>query len=87
MRKDMLRRASMSAHATCCCHISRNPASRGRDLLSKCSAPRGWSCCNYPIARSTSQFQERLKRFLYVQRPRDRDVIFDLATGKQLLFQ
>ncbi len=33
------------------------------------------------------QEQERLKQFLYVQRPRDRDVIFDLATGRQLLFQ
>ena len=33
------------------------------------------------------QEEERLKQFLYVQRPRDRDVIFDLATGKQLLFQ
>ena len=31
--------------------------------------------------------EERLKRFQYVQRPRDRDVIFDLATGSQLLFQ
>lgn len=31
--------------------------------------------------------EERLKQFQYVQRPRDRDVIFDLATGGQLLFQ
>ena len=31
--------------------------------------------------------EERLKQFQHVQRPRDRDVIFDLATGKQLLFQ
>ena len=31
--------------------------------------------------------EERLKQFQHVQRPRDRDVIFDLATGKQLSFQ
>jgi hypothetical protein len=31
--------------------------------------------------------EERLKQFRYVQRPRDRNVIFDLATGRQLLFQ
>jgi hypothetical protein len=31
--------------------------------------------------------EEHLKQFKHVQRPRDRDVIFDLATGKQLLFQ
>ena len=31
--------------------------------------------------------EARLKRFQHVQRPRDRDVIFDLATGRQLLFQ
>ena len=31
--------------------------------------------------------EERLKQFQYVQRPRDRDVIFDLATGRQLLFE
>jgi hypothetical protein len=31
--------------------------------------------------------EERLKQFKHIQRPRDRDVIFDLATGSQLLFQ
>lgn len=31
--------------------------------------------------------ESRLKRFQHVQRPRDRDVIFDLATGRQLSFQ
>ena len=31
--------------------------------------------------------EKHLKQFRYVQRPRDRDVIFDLATGRQLLFQ
>ncbi len=31
--------------------------------------------------------EERLKQFKHVQRPRDRDVIFDLASGSQLLFQ
>lgn len=31
--------------------------------------------------------EERLKQFQHVQRPRDRDVIFSLATGKQLSFQ
>jgi hypothetical protein len=33
------------------------------------------------------QQEARLKQFLHVQRPRDRDVIFDLATGRQLSFQ
>jgi len=33
------------------------------------------------------QEESRLKQFQHVQRPRDRDVIFDLATGKQLSFQ
>jgi hypothetical protein len=31
--------------------------------------------------------EKHLKQFRYVQRPRDRDIIFDLATGRQLLFQ
>lgn len=31
--------------------------------------------------------EARFKQFQYVQRPRDRDAIFDLATGRQLLFQ
>ncbi|HEX7333791.1 MAG TPA: transglutaminase-like domain-containing protein [Pyrinomonadaceae bacterium] len=31
--------------------------------------------------------EARLKQFQHVQRPRDRDIIFDLATGKQLSFQ
>ena len=31
--------------------------------------------------------EERLKQFKQVQRPRDRNVIFDLATGRQLSFQ
>lgn len=33
------------------------------------------------------QEEARLKRFQHVQRPRDRDLIFDLATGRQLSFQ
>ena len=33
------------------------------------------------------QEEEKLKDFKHVQRPRDRDIIFDLATGKQLSFQ
>lgn len=33
------------------------------------------------------QEESRLKQFQHVQRPRDRDIIFDLATGKQLSFQ
>lgn len=33
------------------------------------------------------QNEERLKQFQHVQRPRDRNVIIDLATGRQLLFQ
>ena len=33
------------------------------------------------------QQESRLKQFQHVQRPRDRDVIFDLGTGKQLSFQ
>jgi hypothetical protein len=31
--------------------------------------------------------ETRFKQFQHVQRPRDRDIIFDLATGKQLSFQ
>ena len=31
--------------------------------------------------------EARLKQFRHVQRPRDRDVIFDIASGKQLSFQ
>jgi hypothetical protein len=31
--------------------------------------------------------QERFKQFKHVQRPRDRDVIFDLTSGRQLSFQ
>lgn len=31
--------------------------------------------------------EARLKQFQHVQRPRDRDVIYDLTTGRQLLFQ
>jgi hypothetical protein len=33
------------------------------------------------------QDEARLKQFQHVQRPRDRDIIFDLATGRQLSFQ
>ena len=33
------------------------------------------------------QEAEKFKQFQHVQRPRDRDIIFDLATGKQLSFQ
>jgi hypothetical protein len=33
------------------------------------------------------QQEAQLKQFRHVQRPRDRDVIFDLATGRQLSFQ
>ena len=33
------------------------------------------------------QEEDRLKRFQHVQRPRDRDIIFDLETGRQLSFQ
>jgi hypothetical protein len=33
------------------------------------------------------QEEDKLKQFQHVQRPRDRDIIFDLATGKQLSFQ
>jgi hypothetical protein len=33
------------------------------------------------------QEEAKLKQFRHVQRPRDRDLIFDLATGRQLSFQ
>jgi hypothetical protein len=33
------------------------------------------------------QNEAQFKRFQHVQRPRDRDIIFDLSTGKQLSFQ
>lgn len=31
--------------------------------------------------------EKRLKQFKHIQRPRDRDRIFDLASGRQLSFQ
>jgi hypothetical protein len=33
------------------------------------------------------QDEKRFKQFQYVQRPRDRDAIFDLSTRKQLSFE
>jgi hypothetical protein len=41
----------------------------------------------FRIGLDRLQDEARLKRFQHVQRPRDRDVIFNLATGQQLLFQ
>src|SRR6185369_10518888 len=65
------------------------PASNGLFL--------GWQGEVWLIAEGTApgfrigvdhlQEESRLKQFQHVQRPRDRDVIFDLATGKQLSFQ
>ena len=65
------------------------PASNGLFL--------GWQGQVWLIAEGTApgfrigvdhlQEESRLKQFQHVQRPRDRDVIFDLATGKQLSFQ
>ena len=65
------------------------PASNGLFL--------GWQGEVWLIAEGTApgfrigvdhvQEEARLKQFQHVQRPRDRDVIFDLATGRQLSFQ
>ncbi|MEN3329475.1 MAG: hypothetical protein V7638_4282 [Acidobacteriota bacterium] len=65
------------------------PASNGLFL--------GWQGEVWLIAEGTApgfrigvdhlQQEARFKRFQHVQRPRDRDVIFDLVTGKQLSFQ
>ena len=65
------------------------PASNGLFL--------GWQGEVWLIAEGTApgfrigidhvQQESRLKQFQHVQRPRDRDVIFDLATGRQLSFQ
>ncbi|HSE15606.1 MAG TPA: hypothetical protein VLB46_01050 [Pyrinomonadaceae bacterium] len=65
------------------------PASNGLFL--------GWQGEVWLIAEGTApgfrigvdhvQQEARLKQFQHVQRPRDRDKIFDLATGKQLSFQ
>jgi hypothetical protein len=41
----------------------------------------------FRIGLDRVQEEARLKQFQHVQRPRDRDLIFDLATGHQLLFQ
>src|SRR5215213_1885576 len=41
----------------------------------------------FRIGLDRVQQEARLKQFKHVQRPRDRDVIFDLATGRQLSFQ
>jgi hypothetical protein len=65
------------------------PASNGLFL--------GWQGEVWLIAEGTApgfrigvdhlQEESRLKKFQHIQRPRDRDVIFDLATGRQLSFQ
>ncbi|HEY4425087.1 MAG TPA: hypothetical protein VGN10_12810 [Pyrinomonadaceae bacterium] len=65
------------------------PASNGLFL--------GWQGEVWLIAEGTApgfrigvdhlQEESRFKQFQHVQRPRDRNVIFDLATGKQLSFQ
>jgi len=65
------------------------PASNGLFL--------GWQGEVWLIAEGTApgfrigvdhvQEEWRLKQFQHVQRPRDRDLIFDLATGRQLSFQ
>lgn len=41
----------------------------------------------FRIGLDRVQEETRFKQFQHVQRPRDRDVIFDLATGRQLSFQ
>lgn len=41
----------------------------------------------FRIGLDRVQGEARFKRFQHVQRPRDRDIIFDLATGRQLSFQ
>lgn len=41
----------------------------------------------FRIGLDRVQEAKRFKQFQHVQRPRDRDIIFDLATGRQLSFQ
>ena len=41
----------------------------------------------FRIGLDRVQEEAQLKRFQHVQRPRDRDIIFDLSTGRQLSFQ
>ena len=41
----------------------------------------------FRIGLDRVQQEARFKQFQHVQRPRDRDIIFDLATGRQLSFQ
>lgn len=76
-------------HITVAVPQGRFPAANGLSLE--------WEGQTWIIAESTApgfrigvdrlEDEEQFKRFKYVQRPRERDVIFDLATGRQLLFQ
>jgi hypothetical protein len=50
-------------------------------LIAESTAP------GFRIGVDHLQEESRLKQFQHVQRPRDRDVIFDVATHRQLLFQ
>jgi hypothetical protein len=76
-------------HITVAVRQGRFPAQNGLSLK--------WEGQTWLIAEGTApgfrigvtrvREEEHLKQFKYVQRPRDQDVIFDLATGGQLLFQ
>ncbi|HVF45896.1 MAG TPA: hypothetical protein VM936_22905, partial [Pyrinomonadaceae bacterium] len=76
-------------HITVAVRQGRFPAANGLSLE--------WEGQTWVVAEGTApgfrigvdrvEDEERFKQFQYVQRPRDRDVIFDLATGRQLAFQ
>jgi hypothetical protein len=76
-------------HITVAVRQGRFPAQNGLSLK--------WEGQTWLIAEGTApgfrigvtrvREEEHLKQFKYVQRPRDQDIIFDLATGGQLLFQ
>ena len=76
-------------HITVAVRQGRFPAANGLSLE--------WEGQTWVIAEGTTpgfrigvdrvEDEEQLKQFQYVQRPRERDVIFDLAEGRQLSFQ
>lgn len=76
-------------HITVAVPQGRFPAANGLSLE--------WDGQTWVIAEGTTpgfrigadriEGEEQFKQFQYVQRPRERDVIFDLATGRRLSFQ
>lgn len=79
----------LAHHITVAVPQGRFPAANGLSLE--------WEGQTWLIAEGTApgfrigvdrvEDEEQLKQFLFVQRPREHDVIFDLATGRRLSFQ